>query len=67
MDIITMGNVTNLSDHKPHIMIMDIKGNSHVMPISLIEDIISGKRCITDLEDYQYIIPTVLKEWFNYE
>ena len=60
-----MNNITNISDQKPHLMIPDIKGNAHVIPISLIEDVISGNICITELEDYQIIIPTILKEWLN--
>jgi len=60
-----MNNITNISDHKPHLMIPDISGDAHIIPVSLIEDVISGKKCITQIEEWQYILPTILKEWLN--
>ena len=56
--------VYNIEDHKPHITIQGLKG-THVMPVSLIEDIASGKIKISDVDDYDDFMPTLIKEWLQ--
>jgi len=61
-----MSNVTDINDQKPHLMIPG-SVNVHVMPKSLIEDVINGKKDITDIEEYEDFLPTILKEWLTME
>jgi len=59
-------SITNIEDGRPHITIQGIK-SVHVMPVLLIEDIISGKIKISDVEDANDFIPTLIKEWWSFK
>lgn len=63
-------NIVHIFDHRGRwITIAGVK-DAHVYPLSMIEDVASGKIDITDIEDYQDIIPVIIKEWldgFDYE
>ena len=54
--------VYHIEDHKPHITIQGFK-SVHVVPVSLIEDIASGKIKISDVEQFDDFIPTLIQEW----
>jgi len=57
-----MNNVHDISDHKPHIVLQTMKA-TRVLPVSLIKDVINGKKDITDIEDYEDILSAILTEW----
>ncbi len=57
-------SVEDLDDHRPHIMIPG-KKNAHVIPRSCIEDVISGKKDITDIEEFEDFLPMILQEWLD--
>ena len=56
-------NVTELDSMRPHITITGLDNNIHDIPQSLFNEIIKGKVDVTVIEDYQNIIPAILKEW----
>lgn len=59
-----MSNVTDINDQKPHLVIPGVQ-NVHVLPRSLIEDVINGDKDITEIEEYYDFLPTILKEWIE--
>ena len=60
-----MGEVTNIEDHRPQLNIQVAPGNVHVIPKAFFEDVVNGKRDITDLEQYKEIVPVILSEWLE--
>lgn len=58
-----MTDVIHMDDYRPHVIIPDIDGNAHVFPVSLIEDIIQGRRSTSDIEFWDKILPVILSEW----
>lgn len=54
--------VHNIEDQKSHFTIPGLK-NVHVVPLVLLEDIASGKIKISDVEQGNDFIPTLIKEW----
>jgi len=57
-----MNNVSDIDDQRPHLMIPG-KQKAHVIPKSLIQDVIDGDKDITEIEEYYDFLPTILKEW----
>jgi len=58
-----MGEVTHIDDYRAHLSIIDIDKNAHIIPLSFFISVASGKAKITDLEDYEKIVPTIVYEW----
>ena len=56
--------IVNLDDHRPHITISCADG-VHVMPVSLMKDVISGKKCLTQIESWGEIIKPILKHFLD--
>jgi hypothetical protein len=48
---------------EPHFVITDTNCNAHVIPESAIIAISKGEKDITELEQYQLILPTIIREW----
>ena len=59
-----MAKVSDIFTNQPHITIQG-KNRVHVMPVSLIEDVIDGKMDITQIEDWQDFLPTILDDWLQ--
>ena len=57
--------VIDIEDYRPHLVVFDTFDDIHIMPESLIQDIIDGKMSVTELEDYEIIIPFILSEWLE--
>ena len=57
--------VVSLDDHRPHFTLQTLDGNVHVFPRAMIEDVISGKLRIVDIDDYEIILRTILKDWLE--
>lgn len=47
-----MGSVANLDDHRPHIRLSTPDGKEHIIPVSLVKDMIEGRKPL-DLFDEQ--------------
>ena len=55
----------NIEDYKPHLTIVCEKG-IHIIPLSVFKKIVDFKLKITELEDYETIIPRILEEWLAF-
>lgn len=60
-----MSDIIELDDYRPHITIMTLDKNVHVIPVSVIEKIIKGEMPIEQLEDWQMIIRSIVDIWLN--
>ena len=58
------GNVSHIEDYKPHLTV-NCGECVHVISISLIEDVISGKKDFTELERWDELLKTILKDWLS--
>lgn len=56
--------VIHIDDQKPHLTI-NCGDSVHVVPIALIEDVIAGKKCFTQLEQWNDLLKTILVEWLD--
>ena len=56
--------IRNLDDYRPHIVIHTGTG-THVIPTSFFDDVVAGKRLITDLEQWEQITPVIIREWLE--
>ncbi len=54
--------IYHIEDHKPHMTIQGLNA-VHVVPVSLIEDIASGKIKISDIDEFDDFLPTLIQEW----
>lgn len=61
-----MGEVIHIEAKQPHMTMQSIDKKIHVVPVSLIKDIIDGRKSITDLEGFEEIVPAILEEWFQF-
>ena len=57
--------VANLDDQRPHISMLTIDGNAHVIPCALIEKIISGDMLVSECEDFDIVVRSIFKEWYE--
>ncbi len=55
-----MTNIKNIDEYRDHYHITGLSGNCHVIPVSVINKIADGDMKITDLEEYDDIIPTIV-------
>lgn len=58
-------NVVDIDDYKPHVMIVDVDGDAHIIPKQFFLDVVSGKRQLVDLEEHEKIIPQIIEEWLE--
>jgi hypothetical protein len=57
-------NIVNIEDAKPHLTV-NCGESVHVVPVALIEDVIAGKKDFTQLEQWDVLLKTILKEWLG--
>lgn len=57
-------NITHIDDHKPHLTV-NCGESVHVVPVALIEDVISGKKDFTQLDQWNVLLKTILKDWLD--
>ena len=58
-----MSNVHDLDAQRPHLMVIGQKGNIHVVPVKLIENLVSGLVSIADTD--QELIRDILADWLT--
>jgi len=56
--------IIRIDDHKPHLVVPGIRA-VHVIPVEMIQNIISGKLPLADCEDLDDYMQTILKEWLE--
>lgn len=61
--IYNLKNIINLDEKRPHVNVTTTEGNVHVIPVSVIENIIDGDLDITELDDWKLIMKRILNEW----
>ena len=54
-----MSNVTDIEEAKPHLTIIGLE-KTHVIPLSVIKDMASGRLKITDVDGVDDFLPTLL-------
>jgi hypothetical protein len=47
------------------VVLTDFDGNSRVLPVECLNAIIAGKKSITQIEDYDKIVPIIIMEWLG--
>ena len=58
-----MGKITQLADYRPHLTMSCPDYSVRVIPVSLIDDIVDGKRSIDDIADRDMVIRAILADW----
>lgn len=58
-----MAKVTRLDDYRPHVAMSCPDYTVHILPLSLIDDIVDGKRSIDDIDDRDMVIRAILADW----
>ena len=61
-----MSNIINIDNAKQHITIK-CRDSVHVLPVSLMQDVIEGRKCFTEIERWQDIIKPILNDIINGE
>lgn len=57
-------DVMKLDEYRPHVV---VRGrNVHVLPIVLLEKIVSGTTSIYDIEEHEDLIEAIAKEWAEF-
>ena len=56
--------VENIDDFRPHLTVNCCE-SIHVVPVALIENVIAGKKDFTQLEQWDVLLKTILKDWLD--
>lgn len=59
-------NIIEIDSMRPHIVVDSLGGNKHVIPLQFLKNVAAGSAPITDLEEYEKIIPTIIYEWLRF-
>jgi len=59
-----VSNVTAIQDHFPHLTI-PAKKAVHVLPVSLIRDVIDGRKLILEIEGWEDFLPVILDDYLK--
>jgi len=59
-----MSSVTDISERKPHVTIQGLNG-IHVLPLSVLHDVVERKICITSIDDWADFLPEMLNDFIN--
>ncbi len=59
-------SVTDIESQRPHILIYTDDGKAHVIPLSFFDSVMAGNVSIKELDDYDQIMPVIIKEWLGY-
>jgi len=63
-----MNNIINIEDYidDRHVTIQTIDNNVHVLPWVLFKRLVAGEIKITDIDDYDKIIISIVDDWMNF-
>lgn len=59
-----MGEVVDIEDQKPHVVIEGLN-KVHCMPLSGLEKMASGELKISDTDEFDDYLPTIIQEWLD--
>lgn len=54
-----------LDDYREHLSIPTLDGNAHVVPVEMIQRVISGQLSLSDCDDSDILIRSILSEWLT--
>lgn len=54
-------------ENMPHLTLKTIDGNVHVMPVSMLKNVVDGKLPIEQVDQWQIIVRTIIGLWMNPE
>lgn len=57
-----MSKIVNLDENRRYLKIT-CEGGVHVLPVSLIEDVIAGKKEANHIERWDALLKVILQEW----
>ena len=60
-----MSNVTDIDDYRSHLIVHLLNGSVDVCPKVMFENIISGDLKLSDTEDGELLIRSIIKEWLD--
>ncbi len=58
-------SVTDIDSQRPHVLIYTDDGKAHVIPLTFFDKVMAGSVSINELDDYQEIMPVIIKEWLG--
>ena len=58
-------SVTKLDEYQDHIVIDRIDGVTTYIPVPLIQDVIKGETKITDIDEWEMIMRSIVEEWYR--
>jgi len=61
-----MSKVEILSHHRAHYTIRTDNGDVHVLPASIIDDVINNKQDWAEIEDYDLMLRAIFKDWRDF-
>lgn len=56
-------NVVSLDEHRPHIALLLVTGDATVMPVSLLQKIVSGDISLLDIDDWEIHARSIIAAW----
>jgi len=59
--------VVDLDSRKPHLVIDGLGGNQHVILVVFFRNVTLGIIPITDLEEWELLMPTIINEWLLFK
>jgi len=57
-------SISTIDDYRPHLTV-NCGESVHVVPVALLEDVISGKKDFTQIEQWDVLLKTILKDWLS--
>ncbi len=62
-----MANIIDIDSRMPHYYITALDGSVHVISLLVLMRIATGHMEISDLEDWEKIIPRIVGEWMQFK
>ena len=59
-----MSAVTDISKYQPHVTIKGLRA-VHVLPLSVLQDVVERRKCISQIDDWQDFLPEILNDFLN--
>jgi len=57
--------IVELDNFRPHIRIALLDGRQDVFPEEMIESVIDGRLSITDIDEWEILMRSILKDWLR--
>jgi hypothetical protein len=64
-DTMAQCSIKHIGDYKPHVTIQTPDRNVHVLPVALFEDFIDGKISLSEIDDGEQLMRSVVGDWLR--